>query len=67
VYDVGPDPYCYSGTTVLRNKLGLTDQTNLDDFEADAVTQRGTEPLPGGRLTPSHFRAVHRHLFQDVY
>src|SRR5690606_13229379 len=24
-------------------------------------------PLPDGRLTPTHFRAVHRHLFQDVY
>lgn len=67
MYDVGPDPYCYPGTTVLRNKLELADQADLDDFEADAVTQRGAEPLPGGRLTPSHLRAVHRHLFQDVY
>jgi cell filamentation protein len=67
LYDVGPDPYCYPDTTVLRNNLDLTDQSDLDAFEADAVTQRGAEPLPGGRLTPTHFRAVHRHLFQDVY
>lgn len=31
------------------------------------MTQRGAEPLPAGRFTPTHFRAVHRHLFQDIY
>lgn len=31
------------------------------------VTQRGDEPLPGGNLDARHYRAVHRHLFQDVY
>ena len=67
MYDAGPDPYCYPGTTVLRNKLDLTDQAALDAFEADAVTQRGAEPLPAGRFTPAHFQAVHRHLFQDIY
>ena len=67
MYDAGPDPYCYPGTTVLRNKLNLTDQAALDAFEADAVTQRGAEPLPAGRFTPTHLRAVHQHLFQDVY
>ncbi|MDQ6436149.1 Fic family protein [Mesorhizobium sp. LHD-90] len=67
MYDATPDPYCYPGTTVLKNRLGLSDQAALDAFEADVVTQRGTEPLPAGRFSPSHFRAVHRHLFQDVY
>lgn len=67
MYEATPDPYCYPGTTVLRNRLDLTNQAALDAFEADAVTQRGTEPLPAGRLTLTHFRAVHRHLFQDVY
>lgn len=67
MYDATPDPYCYPNTTVLRNRLGIADQAELDAFEADAVTQRGTEPLPAGRFTPTHFRAVHRHLFQDVY
>jgi cell filamentation protein len=31
------------------------------------VTARGLEPLPAGRFTPTHLRAIHRHLFQDVY
>jgi cell filamentation protein len=30
-------------------------------------TQRAEEPLPSGRLSVRHYRAVHHHLFQDVY
>lgn len=67
MYGTVADPYCYPGTTVLRNRLGLTDQALLDAFELDMTTQRASEPLPAGRLSYSHYRAVHRHLFQDVY
>lgn len=28
---------------------------------------RSDEPLPRGRFTPTHYRAIHRHLFHDVY
>jgi cell filamentation protein len=28
---------------------------------------RSEEPLPRGRLSASHYRAIHHHLFQDVY
>jgi cell filamentation protein len=28
---------------------------------------RSEEPFPPGRLGASHYRAIHRHLFQDVY
>ena len=28
-YDVFDDPYCYKGTTTLKNKLGLRDQALL--------------------------------------
>jgi cell filamentation protein len=67
VYEAGDDPYCYPGTSVLRNELGLHDRAALDAFEADAVRQRGEEPLPRGRLGVTHYRAVRHHLFQDVY
>lgn len=67
MYDAVEDPYCYPGTTVLKNKLKLKAQTDLDDFEAEIVAQRAEEPLPVGKLTSSHYRAIHRHLFQDVY
>jgi cell filamentation protein len=67
MYDAVADPYCYPDTTVLINKLGLRDQAKLDAFEAEITTQRAAEPFPAGRLSYSHYRAIHRHLFQDVY
>jgi cell filamentation protein len=67
MYAAAPDPYCYPGTSVLKNTAGLRDQADLDAFEAVMVTQRLDEPLPSGRLSYSHYRAIHRHLFGDVY
>ena len=67
MYRAEDDPYCYPGTTVLKNNLGLAKQAELDAFEAEITAQRANEPLPTGRLGYSHYRAIHRHLFQDVY
>ena len=62
-----PDPYCYPGTTVLINRLGLRDQAQLDAFEAEVTAERAAQSLPAGRFGYAHYRAIHRHLFQDVY
>jgi len=67
MYDAIADPYCYEGTTVLRNIPRLRGQTALDEFEKRMTAQRAEEPFPAGRLSASHYRAIHRHLFQDVY
>jgi cell filamentation protein len=67
MYDAVADPYCYPGTTVLINKLDLRDQKQLGDFEAEITAQRADEPLPNGSLSYSHYRAIHHHIFQDVY
>jgi cell filamentation protein len=67
MYDAVEDPYCYPGTTVLKNKLNLKTRNELDAFEAEIAAQRAEEPLPTGKLTYPHYRAIHRHLFQDVY
>lgn len=67
MYESGPDPCCYPGTNVLKNRLDLRDQAQLDAFEALITAQRGEEPLPPGRLCAAHYRAIHRHLFQDVF
>ncbi len=67
MYDAVSDPYCYPGTTVLKNLPGLRDQRALDGFETAITAQRADEPLPAGRLSVRHYCAVHRHLFQDVY
>lgn len=67
MYEASPDPYCYPGTTVLKNKAGLRDQSELDDFESAMTFARAEEPLPNGRLSVRQYYAVHHHLFQDVY
>ena len=67
MYDATDDPYCYPGTSILKNSLGLRTQAELAAFEAAITAQRADEPLPAGGLTVDHYRAIHRHLFQDVY
>jgi cell filamentation protein len=67
MYEAADDPYCYPDTPVLKNRLDLRTQDELDEFEALITTQRADEPLPAGRLDYNHYRAVHHHLFQDVF
>jgi len=67
MYDAVDDPYTYENSTVLVNKLGLRGQPELDAFEAEISNARAEEPLPEGELDFTHYRAVHHHLFQDVY
>lgn len=67
MYDAIEDPYTYKNSTVLVNKLDLHDQAELDAFEAEISSARAEEPLPGGALDFTHYRAIHHHLFQDVY
>jgi cell filamentation protein len=64
---VNDDPYTYPGSSVLRNRLGITNGARLDYVERELVTQRATEGIPAGRFDLIHLRAIHRHLFQDVY
>jgi cell filamentation protein len=67
MYDAADDPYCYSGTKVLKNRANLRRERDLRQFELAMTTQRFDEPLPFGRFSTTHYCAIHRHLFQDVY
>lgn len=67
MYDAVDDPYTYLNSTVLVNKLDLRSQAELDAFEAEISSARAEEPLPDGLLDFAHYKAVHHHLFQDVY
>jgi cell filamentation protein len=67
MYDAIDDPYTYENSTVLVNKLDLREQAELDAFEAEISSARADEPLPEGELDFSHYKAIHHHLFQDVY
>lgn len=64
------DIYCYSGTSVLRNKLDLTDQQELDQFEGEITTLRLVElqenPI-AGQFDLAHLKKLHFHIFQDIY
>lgn len=67
MYEVADDTYCYPGTTVLKNKLDTMRQEVLDEFETEMTDLRADEPMPAGDLDYGHYRAIHFHLFQDVY
>ena len=60
------------GDTVLRNKFDERDRTALQFIEYGAVADRQYEVMTGKVEIPrtydsDHLRAIHRHLFQDVY
>jgi cell filamentation protein len=61
------DPYVYPGTNILRNRFEITDPAMLDKVERSYVIQRSRRNIPSGSFDLSHLRAIHRHLFQDVY
>jgi cell filamentation protein len=67
MYRTIQDPYCYASTAILKNRLNLRNQAELDKFEILSAVKRAEEPLPVGRYDYRHYRAIHRHLFQDVY
>jgi cell filamentation protein len=48
MYEAEPDPYCYPGTTVLINRLGIRDRGRLAAYEADVSAERAAQPLPRG-------------------
>ena len=61
------DPYVYPGTRILRNRLNLRDAHDLDRIERLHTSNRVLEPIPRGNFDLNHLRAIHRHLFQDIY
>jgi len=64
------DVYCIPGTAVLKNKVGITDQDLLDEYEGDFTAIRLLEltqkPI-GGYFDLAHLCKIHAYLFQDVY
>lgn len=64
------DPYLDPETGLLRNKVGAQTKVALDEAEGDLsfarLVQLMDHPVkPTGDL--DELRAIHRHLFQDVY
>jgi cell filamentation protein len=61
------DPYVYPGTSILRNKLGIRDAALFDYHEREITTARARQGIPTGNFDLKHLKAIHRHLFQDIY
>jgi cell filamentation protein len=61
------DPYVYPGTDKLVNLAGIRERDVLEAYERGMTLQRYSEGIPGVSLSADGFRAIHRHLFQDVY
>ncbi|MDT4838735.1 putative adenosine monophosphate-protein transferase fic [compost metagenome] len=62
------DPYCYPGTTVLRNRLGLTTEEALNEAERTLSEIAASEiefALPPYDLPA--LQRIHRQLFGDLY
>lgn len=61
---------CYPGTTVLRNRLDIRDEKLLDEAEALMTYINGAKleenPL-AGEFDFSHYKAIHRFLFSELY
>lgn len=61
------DAYTYEDSAVLKNKADHRTQEALDHFERLCVANRLMEDPPTGNFDYAHLKAVHHHLFQDVY
>lgn len=61
------DPYVYPGTDILKNKLNIKNADELQDVEKKLVAIRSKQGFPPGRFDYAHLKAIHKHLFQDVY
>ena len=71
VYSIeGCQDSCYPGTTVLVNRLGLTEQKLLTEAESIIVTScsaKAEKELAFGTPDLGFYKSLHRTLFGDLY
>ena len=64
------DPYSYDGTNVLKNKLNITDERELLDYERAIVSKKLLSLYirpNNGDFSYKHYVGLHRYLFGDIY
>ncbi|MGZ8173572.1 Fic/DOC family protein [Methylobacter sp.] len=67
-YDVGNDHYCYPNTTVLKNKLGITDERTFEEAERE-ITKISAYNIKDAK-PPYHLQYlqhIHAILFAELY
>lgn len=61
---------CYEGTACLINKLGITDDNKLKEFEGAVTFAKASEleqtPI-SNTFNVEHYKAIHKYLFEDIY
>lgn len=63
---ISSDSTLITGTNVLKNKLGITDEKSLEQAELEYFAAR-LPTVPAGNFNSIHLLKIHHHLFQDVY
>lgn len=71
----GQSKYCYEGTTVLKNKKNILDQTKLLEIEKGIVCYKVYFLYENDELSypfkitldVNHFINIHKYLFGDIY
>ena len=62
--------YCYPNSSVLKNKLNITNEHDLSVAEREISSLRmleiENEPLKG-RLDFKHLKEIHYHIFKEIY
>ncbi|MBR7005321.1 MAG: Fic family protein [Candidatus Methanomethylophilaceae archaeon] len=69
-FHVEDDTYCYPGTDVLCNLLGIRDGTQLSLVEAQIATaemERLDEEPVVGCFDSDHLKEIHRRIFRRIY
>jgi cell filamentation protein len=67
-YGSGQDQYCYPGSDVLINKLGLIEEDALEAAEIELTQARIAQFEPDfDNISLPALRGIHFHLFQDLY
>ncbi len=62
--------YCYPGSNVLKNKMGIWDKEQFHETERKLTMLRILELLDKpvrGAFDLKHLQAIHAYIFQDVY
>jgi cell filamentation protein len=63
--------YTYDDSETLKNRFGIHDLDRLELLETELPQARIREFLmaegPRGKFDANHLKAIHRHIFQDVY
>lgn len=70
VYTTTESVYCYPGTNILRNKLGIKDAVLLRRAEEEITAVKQFEMLENpihGHFSKTQLMNIHKFLFEDIY